>query len=453
MSSTRCRSVWDISRSKFLMSVAAAVMLAGCSSDADRFTSGSSGADPVTTASVPNQVTAATVGLGDEISSKPIASAPAQPPNYDYSQSYRAPTYKQPAVAAPQPEIASVPPATGAGSTVTVGPGMTLYSVARANNVSVSELAAANGIQPPYSVRTGQRLRIPGGSGAPAQSASFAEPRSTPIVEPKPGTPAAKAQQPFKQGPSVTDDGAGETHTVGSGETLFSLGRKYGVSPFAIADANGLPSNAQLAMGQKVRIPASGTTRTAKAPATETETETRTAPETDGDDAQTAAAPENTAKAMPAPAVTAEPAAPAGEQVAEQAPVAGAPGLRWPVRGKVISGFGPKANGLKNEGINIAVPEGTSIRAADGGVVAYAGNELKGYGNLILIRHENGYVTAYAHAKELFVKRGDTVKRGDVIAKAGQTGSVSSPQLHFEVRKGAVALDPMKFLSSSTASN
>ena len=139
--------------------------------------------------------------------------------------------------------------------------------------------------------------------------------------------------------------------------------------------------------------------------------------------------------------------------MADRRPIAGAPGMRWPVRGKVISGFGPKANGLKNEGINIAVPEGTSIRAADSGVVAYAGNELKGYGNLVLIRHENGYVTAYAHAKELFVKRGDTVKRGDVIAKAGQTGSVSSPQLHFEVRKGATALDPMKFLSSSTASN
>ena len=127
--------------------------------------------------------------------------------------------------------------------------------------------------------------------------------------------------------------------------------------------------------------------------------------------------------------------------------------MRWPVRGKVISNFGSKPNGLKNEGINISVPEGTSIRAAEGGVVAYSGNELKGYGNLVLIRHEGGYVTAYAHAKELFVKRGDTVKRGDVIAKAGQTGSVSSPQLHFEVRKGATALDPLKFLSSATASN
>ena len=453
MSSTLCRSAWDSSKSKFLMSVAAAVMLAGCSADADRFTS--SGADPVTTASVPNRVTAANVGLENEVTSKPIATAPGQPPSYDYSKSYQAPAYKQPVAPAPQPEIASAPAATG--STVTVGPGMTLYSIARSNNVSVSELAAANGIQPPYSVRTGQMLRIPGaGAGAGetmAATDSFAEPEGTPIVEPKPGTPAAKQLEPFKRGPSVEDDGSGATHTVASGETLFSLGRKYGVSPFAIADANGLPNDAQLAMGQRVRIPAGGATRTAKAAEPKLESaEVADAPE----EVDTAAAPQKTVKPMPEPEETDVASAPAEtqQQVAEQAPVAGAPsGMRWPVRGKVISGFGPKANGLKNEGINIAVPEGTSIRAAESGVVAYAGNELKGYGNLVLIRHDNGYVTAYAHAKELFVKRGDTVKRGDVIAKAGQTGSVSSPQLHFEVRKGATALDPMKFLSSSTASN
>jgi murein DD-endopeptidase MepM/ murein hydrolase activator NlpD len=127
--------------------------------------------------------------------------------------------------------------------------------------------------------------------------------------------------------------------------------------------------------------------------------------------------------------------------------------LRWPLRGKIISGFGPKQNGLKNEGINIAVPEGTNIQAAEGGVVAYAGNELKGYGNLVLIRHEGGYVTAYAHAAKLLVKKGDLVKRGAIIAVAGQTGAVQSPQLHFEVRKGATALDPQKFLASATASN
>ncbi len=144
---------------------------------------------------------------------------------------------------------------------------------------------------------------------------------------------------------------------------------------------------------------------------------------------------------------------PVQQQTAEvdAAPTMGS--MRWPVKGKIISEYGAKPNGLKNEGINIAVPEGTGVRAAESGVVAYAGNELKGYGNLVLIRHEGGWVTAYAHAKELFVKRGDIVKRGDVIAKAGQTGSVSSPQLHFEVRKGATAMDPLKFLASTTASN
>ena len=127
-------------------------------------------------------------------------------------------------------------------------------------------------------------------------------------------------------------------------------------------------------------------------------------------------------------------------------------GFRWPVRGRVISKFGSKPNNTRNEGINIAVPEGTGVRAAEAGVVAYAGNELKGYGELVLIRHQNGWVTAYAHNSQLLVKRGDAVRRGDVIARAGKTGSVTTPQVHFEVRQGATAVDPMKYLSSQTAS-
>ena len=122
------------------------------------------------------------------------------------------------------------------------------------------------------------------------------------------------------------------------------------------------------------------------------------------------------------------------------------PTFRWPVRGRVIAGFGPKPNGQQNDGINVAVPEGTPIKAAEDGVVAYAGNELKGYGNLVLVRHSNGYVTAYAHASEILVKRGDPVKRGQMIAKAGQTGNVAAPQLHFEIRKGSTPVDPMPFL-------
>ena len=162
MSSTVCRFAWNASKSKFLVSVAAAAMLAACSADADRFTAGSSGADPVQTASVPGGMNAANVGLDDKVSSKPLASTTSQPPSYNYAQPYKAPAYRQPAVAvATAPEAAAPRAATASGSTVTVGPGMTLYSLARANNLSVSQLAAANGIKPPYSVHTGQVLRIP----------------------------------------------------------------------------------------------------------------------------------------------------------------------------------------------------------------------------------------------------------------------------------------------------
>jgi murein DD-endopeptidase MepM/ murein hydrolase activator NlpD len=122
------------------------------------------------------------------------------------------------------------------------------------------------------------------------------------------------------------------------------------------------------------------------------------------------------------------------------------PTFRWPVRGRVITAFGPKPSGQQNDGINVAVPEGTPIKAAEDGVVAYAGNELKSYGNLVLVRHSNGYVTAYAHASEITVKRDDHVKRGQIIGKAGQTGSVAAPQLHFEIRKGSTPIDPMPFL-------
>ena len=173
------------------------------------------------------------------------------------------------------------------------------------------------------------------------------------------------------------------------------------------------------------------------------------------------------ARPEPAPAIKpvqktaqAEPAAnarvitPVADPLPESAPTgttgnanAAAPSFRWPVRGKVITGFGPKTSGGQNDGINVAVPEGTPIKAAEDGVVAYAGSELKGYGNLVLVRHSNGFVTAYAHASELSVKKGDTIKRGQVIGKAGATGNVTSPQLHFEVRKGATPVDPTQYLT------
>ena len=127
-----------------------------------------------------------------------------------------------------------------------------------------------------------------------------------------------------------------------------------------------------------------------------------------------------------------------------QADAAGTePEFRWPARGRIIQGF--KSGG--NDGINISVPAGTSVRAAESGTVVYSGDGLKGYGNLVLIKHPNGFVTAYGNNGELDVKRGETVKRGQVIAKSGDTGNVNSPQLHFELRKGSTPVDPTSYLA------
>ncbi len=166
--------------------------------------------------------------------------------------------------------------------------------------------------------------------------------------------------------------------------------------------------------------------------------------------------PQKFAEAAPAPqrSIDKTPTAsiPPQAQPAEEksAPVASAPAaadarpeFRWPARGRIIQGF----NNGGNDGINISVPEGTQVKAAEGGVVAYAGSELKGYGNLVLIRHPNGFVSAYAHNGELDVKRGDQVKRGQTIAKSGQSGNVGSPQLHFELRKGSTPVDPTGYLA------
>jgi len=128
------------------------------------------------------------------------------------------------------------------------------------------------------------------------------------------------------------------------------------------------------------------------------------------------------------------------------------PGFVWPMAGRVISDFGVSGNGQRNDGINIAAPLGTPIRAAASGTISYAGNELKGYGNLILIKHDDGYVTAYAHAESIVVNRGDTVSKGQIIAYAGATGDVSTPQLHFEIRHGVQPVNPRTLLLASNAS-
>jgi murein DD-endopeptidase MepM/ murein hydrolase activator NlpD len=139
--------------------------------------------------------------------------------------------------------------------------------------------------------------------------------------------------------------------------------------------------------------------------------------------------------------------------VATAVPAAGAPSFAWPLTGRVISEFGATSTGGKNDGINIATNSGTAIHAAASGTITYAGNELKNYGNLVLIKHEGGYTTAYAHADNLVVARGDFVARGQVIGYAGQTGDVATPQLHFEIRNGTTPVNPRSYLTSTTAWN
>ena len=142
------------------------------------------------------------------------------------------------------------------------------------------------------------------------------------------------------------------------------------------------------------------------------------------------------------------PAAP--KPVAEPAVFAGR--FFWPLEGSILSRFGPKPAGRYNDGINIRTPAGTPVKAAADGIVAYAGDGIAGFGGLVLLKHGDGWVTAYAHAEELLVTRGDKVKRGDTIARAGATGSVDEPQLHFEIRRGRTPVDPLKHLPARGSS-
>jgi murein DD-endopeptidase MepM/ murein hydrolase activator NlpD len=231
-------------------------------------------------------------------------------------------------------------------------------------------------------------------------------------------------------------------HVVVPGETLHSIARLYHKPVLVLAKANNIPPDTQLRIGARIVIPGAGSA-TLAAPAVPRVEALGPAPV--NQNLATAESPHS------ARVVTTQ-AAPVGQQegpLKTVEPVGALASFRWPVRGRVIAGFGPTPNGLQNDGINLAVPEGTPVKAAEDGVVAYAGNELKGYGNLVLVRHSNGFVTAYAHASDILVKRGETVKRGQVIAHSGQTGNVTSPQLHFEIRKGSTPVDPSQYLNGA----
>ena len=328
---------------------------------------------------------------------------------------------------------------------------------------------------------------------APAPSQSYAAPKSAALSTPVPRQTTANA------GPGGWTAQGGTSVTIGAGENLNVVASRYGVPAAAILSANGLSNAAQAAPGRQIVIPvynAAGSQSAAVQPvAPQAPAKSRlvvaakpaaapapalapvkqaeaakqhirpgqTVAKAEPAVAQRPAEPVKVAKAevqpVPQPKVAApvsQAAAPAPKQEAappakepEQTaslPAGNSADFRWPARGRVISGFGGTAS---NEGINIAVPEGTPVKAAESGTVAYAGSEVKGYGNLVLIRHDNGFVSAYAHNGEISVKRGEKVKRGQVVAKSGQTGNVTSPQLHFEIRKGSTPVDPIPHLGGN----
>ena len=214
-----------------------------------------------------------------------------------------------------------------------------------------------------------------------------------------------------------SDTGPVTIYTVRRGDTLLGISRQLGVRSRELAEINGLVKPYLLVEGQQLTVPQAATKTHQVA-------------------AEDVSIPEPLTTATPEPVTTAIPEpAPGGDLQ-----------FIWPVTGPVVSSFGPKAGGLHNDGINIAAPAGTPVRAAEDGVVSYVGNEIRGYGNLVLLRHTDGWVTAYAHNARNLVARGQMVLRGDVIASVGASGGIAQPQSHFELRQGTTAVNPVEHL-------
>jgi len=220
------------------------------------------------------------------------------------------------------------------------------------------------------------------------------------------------------------------SHTVQRGENLYRIGLRYGLDHRQLAAHNGIRAPYEIEIGQEIRLPSgaeqvrtASTSRPSRT-GTTTPSEPRTAPRNSG--------PPTLPDNDPPPRASSGPVT-----------------FAWPMSGEVISEFGPKPDGRRNDGVNIRASEGDSVRASAAGTVVYAGNELAGYGELVLIRHDGGWVTAYAHNSRLRVAEGDQVTAGQIIAEAGSTGTVDSPQLHFEIRRGVTPEDPRRHLPSS----
>lgn len=282
---------------------------------------------------------------------------------------------------------------------ITVAPGDTLYSLAQMYGTTVDALARENNLSVPYALSVGQKLKVPveKESGAVQTVAVPADANTTTRVE------------------------LSEI-TVAAGDTLYSLSRRYSVPVNDLAVMNNLSVPFALSVGQKLKVPdlSSAPVRSVAT----TKVDSATVP-----------------VAKPKEKISSDPT--------QKLPTIGARSsskFSWPVRGRVLSAYGAKGDGLFNDGINIAAARGTTVDAAENGVVAYAGNEVKGMGNLIIIQHSGGWMTVYAHLDSMTVRRGNKVSVGQKIGTVGETGKVDEPQLHFEIRKGTKAYNPSTYL-------
>ncbi len=265
--------------------------------------------------------------------------------------------------------------------------GDTLYSLTKRNNLSMRAVIKENDLRQPYTLKVGQRLRIP---------------------QPK-------------------------MHLVQKGDTLYNISKRYNMSVHTLSKMNDLKEPYTIHLGQKLKITdTNDEIKTAQAPL-----KSRASARQKTDEKETPLPVKNTVQ-KPSKGVARKSAKIPFWQSKKK--------FTWPVRGNVISKFGLNAKGQQNDGINIKAKAGTPVKAAEAGVVGYASNGLKGYGNLILIRHKNGWLTAYAHNQKLLVKKGQTVKKGQNIALVGQSGNVKSPQLHFEIRYKTKVVNPQNYL-------
>lgn len=416
---------------QFMAAGSLAALMSGCSSDVTRMESPFT--NPFSTASndeaAPAVPARRVASAGDVIPAgrTPPVSSQALAPRSGYASN--TPSRETTGSIEPGPaRIASGPSygnwTTTGGTPIQVADGESADVLAQRYGVPTNVLLQVNGMRSASDVRAGSHITVPVYSTAAA------------------ARPERVAEAPMKtvdRGPHPSHDRIVDTRTASSNTPKGKW--MTGAPPAQVAAAR--------APGKGMVASAPMTTRPARAQQLVAVNPAPLAPvgKTKATVQSAALAPARLA-AADAPKIAVEPApAPAASQPAAS-PVAGADGgpeFRWPARGRIIQAFKGGSGG--NDGINISVPEGTSVRAAEGGVVAYAGSELKGYGNLVLIRHPNGFVSAYANNGQIDVKRGETVKRGQEIAKSGQSGNVSSPQLHFELRKGSTPVDPTQYLA------